>query len=273
MDLEGLSHAHSRLRKLPHIQRARDFRLYAAGGARIVDCWQQNGRAILGHTPRGVLVRLKNVADRGLFSAFPSPWEGRLAKILGQLLPRYCFRFYASAAALQEAISTQGFAQGSSLENPRVALWRPFLESSPSPGDESPALLCIPLLPVPEPLQILALDNSLDSRFPPGDLIPPVVLAPAIRGIAALIAATPARGNPRFPLLDAAIPKGPWTRRGIYLALSPPPLEAVYDALWDAFLAAGFLLPPHPEMPLILPGILSKGEEAKLAALLASRQR
>jgi hypothetical protein len=33
-------------------------------------------------------------------------------------------------------------------------------------------------------------------------------------------------------------------------------------------LEEGFLIPPAPAEPLILPGILSPGEEAKLAALL-----
>jgi hypothetical protein len=38
--------------------------------------------------------------------------------------------------------------------------------------------------------------------------------------------------------------------------------------LFSRFLENGFLIPPVPSHPLILPGILSPGEEAKLADLL-----
>jgi hypothetical protein len=36
------------------------------------------------------------------------------------------------------------------------------------------------------------------------------------------------------------------------------------------FLEKGFLLPPSPHEPLILPGMLSQGEETKLANLLSA---
>jgi hypothetical protein len=39
-------------------------------------------------------------------------------------------------------------------------------------------------------------------------------------------------------------------------------------ALFRHFLDNGFLLPPVPSQPLILPGVLSQGEEAKLAGVL-----
>ncbi|MDR2747508.1 MAG: hypothetical protein LBB77_08695, partial [Treponema sp.] len=80
-------------------------------------------------------------------------------------------------------------------------------------------------------------------------------------------------------------PRGdsPWRRRGIYLSCpalqtrtapsqiqagrpSPPPEG--WESLYRRFLDGGFLIPPGPGEPLILPGLLSPGEEAKLAALL-----
>jgi hypothetical protein len=45
--------------------------------------------------------------------------------------------------------------------------------------------------------------------------------------------------------------------------------EESWTELFTFFLEAGVLLPPGREEPLILPGVLSAGEEAKLAALFA----
>jgi hypothetical protein len=41
-----------------------------------------------------------------------------------------------------------------------------------------------------------------------------------------------------------------------------------YPALFRRFLDNGFLLPPSPSQPAILPGELSPGEAAKLTGLL-----
>jgi hypothetical protein len=62
--------------------------------------------------------------------------------------------------------------------------------------------------------------------------------------------------------------EGIWRQRGIYLQHETALDEHAYTVLFLRFLEAGFLLPPGRKEPLILPGALSKGEEAKLAALL-----
>jgi hypothetical protein len=67
-----------------------------------------------------------------------------------------------------------------------------------------------------------------------------------------------------------ALVQSPWQRRGVYLTLAAPLGEEAYTALFRRFLDQGFLLPPCPGQPLILPGQLSPGEEAALAALLES---
>jgi hypothetical protein len=46
------------------------------------------------------------------------------------------------------------------------------------------------------------------------------------------------------------------------------PDDKAYAGIFRQFLEQGFLLPPSQDQPLILPGILSPGEEAKLAELL-----
>jgi hypothetical protein len=94
-----------------------------------------------------------------------------------------------------------------------------------------------------------------------------VISAAAARSVHDLAAAA-ARGAVNYPRLWKALSGGPWIRRGIYLSLREPPSPEAYEALFRHFLDAGFLLPPGPCSPLILPGLLSPGEEAKLAALI-----
>jgi hypothetical protein len=262
-------------RPLPVLRRTRDFRLYTGDGRRLVDLWQLGGAALLGHNPPGVLRAVKNTAARGLFAPIPHPLEGRLVKALGRLLPGRVFRVYASEAALRRALTAAGFDGEAPFPDPALspvsadcALWRPFLNAAPSggapAGDQPPVLR--PVLPWALAPPVLAPAAALDARFPPSEPVSPVILAGTVRSVLDLLAA-PERGTPRFPRIDRALAGTPWIRRGIYL-LPPPALTGpAYTGLYHRFLDQGFLLPPDAP-PLILPGILSLGEEAALSALL-----
>jgi hypothetical protein len=257
----------SLLRLVPTVLRARDFRLYTEGGRRLVDLWQNGGAAVLGHTPPALLRELKNTASRGLYAPFPHFLEGRLIKALSRLFPGRIFRLYASAPAALETL----------LKDGSVALWRPFLAPNAPlavPEDALPVL--IPVLPgiqgwrrgLPQGLCVLALASDFENTLLPGEFLSPVLLAVAVRGIYDLIAAAPERANPVFPRISKALKNSPWERRGIYLALRETPASETWAALFRRFLDAGFLLPPVPAQPAILPGVLSPGEEAKLAETL-----
>jgi hypothetical protein len=171
-----------------------------------------------------------------------------------------------------------------------LSLWRPFTDGPPVPGlagtapdeglpegtppqDEalSPELL-LPVLPLPwtQALWVLAISPQTEAGrdFPPSDILSPVILAAAVRAVCGLVAAAPDRGNPQFHKLDNALRTGPWRRRGIYLWYGEAPDDASYETLFRRFLDRGFLLPPSRNLPAILPGILSPGEEARLAELL-----
>jgi hypothetical protein len=262
---------------VPAIRRARDFRLYTDQGRRLIDLWQLGGAAILGHTPVGVLREFKNTAARGLFAPFPHPLEGRLIKALARLFPGGDFRVYADEFSLRRALDQAGYDvpfpdPAFSPEPARiVSLWRPFL----LPGERGFAFspdtppIQRPVLPLswPGSPRILALEKSQSRCFPPSDQVSPVILAAAIRGIYDLLAAGD-RGTPRFPKIKKALTQSPWRCRGIYLTLREPPDTAGYAGLFRDFLDRGFLLPPDATQPLILPGILSPGEEAALAELL-----
>jgi hypothetical protein len=260
------------LNLIPTITRARDFRLYAER-RRLIDLWQNGGAAVLGHTPPNMLRELKNTASRGLYAPFPHFLENRYKKALSQLLPGRCFKLYAAPPQGLELLIQKGDA----------ALWRPYLDSeSPFAVKEDAPEILIPILPgiqswrnnLPLGLCVLAVKPE---KEPAGlgseENLPPVLLAVAARGVYDLIA-WPERGKPAFPRVFQALKKGSaggptrWQRKGIYLHLKEKIEAQEWEALFRQFLDAGFLLPPDPSQPLILPGILSKGEETKLAAIL-----
>ena len=259
------------LQTVPAVLRARDFRLYTKGGRRLVDLWQNNGSAVLGHTPPSLLRELKNTASRGLYAPFPHFLEARFIKALCRLFPDRSFGLYSCAPAALEQL----------FQNGSAALWRPFLEpNSPfAVTDNAPPIL-IPVLPgiqgwrggLPMGLCVLAFSansQQILTELPAGDFLPPVILAAATRGIYDLLA-RPQRAKPAFPRISKALQKSPWQRRGIYLNLRENPNTETWAALFRHFLEAGFLIPPVPYQPLILPGVLSPGEEAKLARALST---
>jgi len=268
-DMAGYFPDRELLRLLPRVLRARDFHLYLEGGQRLLDLWLQGGRAVLGHKPSRVLVELKNAAERGLFTALPHPLEGRFLKALGELFPRRAFRLYQDFGSLCRALEEAGIS--CKTGESEISLWRPFLEDEES--DKNTPFL-IPVLPWPLGPSVLVLDKGMDAGFPPGELIAPVLLAPAARSLYDLAAALKGkkanRGSRRFFKIEKAITKSAWRRRGIYLTAEPGMDREKYEALFRLFLEGGFLIPPSPAEPLILPVSMSPGEESKLARLLGS---
>jgi hypothetical protein len=258
----------SLLRLIPPVLRTRDYHLYLEDKKtvkegelknRLVDLWLDGGKALLGRKPPQVLKEFKNSAERGLLSPFPHPQEKRFIKALTQLFPNRSFHIFTDESSLARALDQA--AQGAS-----PFIWRPFMENS---RILSTYPLIIPILPWPLAPELLVLDRSMDGQFPTGDIIAPAILAAAARAIYDLLA-SPERGNPKYPKIEKALtnPRHPWKREGIYLAYGANIDMNFWETLWKQFLEAGFLLPPAPDDPLILPGILSPGEETKLAALL-----
>jgi hypothetical protein len=275
----------SLLRLVPTVLRARDFRLYTQGGKRLVDLWQNGGVAVLGHTPPAVLREIKNTASRGLYAPFPHFLEGRYFKALSHIFPGRNFRLYASPPPELYAL----FANGSSLKD-TAAFWRPFLDPAAplSVAENAPPIL-IPIVPgiqgwythgqstgehLPLGLCVLAVDPNFENAdsLPPCDFLSPVLLAAAARGFYDLIAAVPERAKP-YPRIVKVLKNKQgssfWKQQGIYLFPRQVPSQEEWAALFRHFLEAGFLLPPVSSQPVILPGILSPGEEAKLAELLS----
>jgi hypothetical protein len=292
--------AASLLRLLPAVLRARDFHLYLEGGKRLVDLWRWGGRAILGHKPPKVLLELKNAAERGLFCPLPHPMERRFFKALRGFFPDRAFRLYLNENSLYQALASAGFSSPphdpafpsrngarANGEMTQVSIWRPFLDNVlEAPGfQQPPAGILVPVLPFAFAPAVLVLPQSMENTFPPGELIPPAVLAPAARSLFNLAAALKTfngdqenheenqenrenRLQQMYPKVRRALAKSIWRRRSIYLTVQPNMNDDEYTVLFKRFFEDGFLIPPSPSEPAVLPLAMSAGEEAKLAGLL-----
>jgi hypothetical protein len=261
----------SLLNQIPTVLRARGFRLYTNSG-RLIDLWQNGGAVVLGHTPPNILHEMKNTASRGLYAPFPHFTEDRFVKALSKLLPGYNFRLYAAPPPELASLFNCGAA----------SLWRPFIKAEAAFAAED--TLLVPVLPcihtwrnnLPIGLCVAAAktenskaENPLE-QLPESDILSPVLFAMATRGIYDLLA-SPQRGKPVLPRTAKALKNSKnWQRRGIYLSLNKEPSPEIWSGLFRQFLNAGFLLPPIPSHPLILPGELSPGEDAKLAGVLSA---
>jgi hypothetical protein len=257
------------LKQMPEILRARGYRLYTQDGRRLIDLWLTGGAAILGHTPVNILREIKNTASRGLYAPFPHFTEGRYQKALSKLFPGYAFRLYAAPPPELSVLFNSGEAK----------LWRPFVNPAEPFAVTENAPVLVPVLPgiqiwrggLPFGLCVTAAKDASffdnETQLPENDNLPPVLLAAATRGIYDLLAA-PERANLNFPRIEKALKNSSWRRAGIYLELKEKPETEEWAILFKKFLEAGFLLPPSPDFPVILPWELSDGEEAKLAGVL-----
>jgi hypothetical protein len=263
------------LKNIPNVLRARGLRLYLANGKRVVDLWLNGGAAILGHTPANLLRELKNTASRGLYAPFPHFTEGRYLKALSKIFPGRSFRLYAAPPQELSVLFNKGEAK----------LWRPFTNpDSPFAAAENTPIL-VPVLPgiqlwresegvgLPLGLCAAAIESEKQlTQLPPADALSPILLAAAARGVYDILA-SPERAKPLLPhtfknCSQEALKNSRWQREGIYLSLKEKPKTEEWALLFNHFFEEGFLLPPIPSQPVILPGELSGGEDAKLAALI-----
>ena len=217
-------------------------------------------------TQPNILRELKNTASRGLYSPFPYFIEARYIKALSKIFPTRVFRLYAAPPPELSVL----------FNNRNAKLWRPFSNSA-SPfavTENSPILILV--LPgiqlwhggLPLGLCVAAAQSETHlANLPQSDLFPPVLLVTAARGIYDLLAA-PNRAVPKLQRVEKMFRESHWQWRGIYLELREKAETENWSTLFQKFMEAGFLLPPVPSFPLILPGELSDGEEAKLATVL-----
>lgn len=244
----------ARLAKLPIINRARGHRLYTPDGTRWLDCWADGGRALMGHRPKGVSLRLKNEIDRGLYAPYPSLWGGRLEKALMSLFPGYAaLRFFGNIDRALAALNL-GDLPVDPLDLPvgegASILWgRPLLPEHPV------AEYLFPILPIPglsdiQPVMI----KTPDTDLPPSDQLSSVLLAALTRSCASI-------SNGNTPISDGFADI--WERRGPYMTFRGG--EEDYHNLFDALFSRKVLIAPSVTRPSIFPAEISAGEISVLS--------
>jgi hypothetical protein len=213
----------------------------------------------MGHKPANVVHDLKNAVDRGLFAPLPNTAARRFTKALGRLFPGKAFKVYQDWSLVPDY--------------KKLPLWRPFYPSIPGCVYAEEAAAFRPILPFPCAPAVIVCNE--ENEYPDGGFLPPFLLAAATRAIYDLLA-RPERGLVRFKRIKEAFRQSEtllnWRIDGIYI--SPVRADAGKDwtGVFRRFLDSGFLLPPSPLDPLILPGELSPGEESLLANLFIDRR-
>ncbi len=262
-----MSSMNQQLYKMPIMVRARGYRLYDLYGKRYLDLYQNNGRAILGHRPAGLLRTMKSTAARGLLSEYPSVYDGRLEKILKLMFPDYSvFLVYRNRERAYQAIASAlgRFISPTAIGDPAmeelssdmpVTLWRPFL---PETGFTSRILL--PIFPFPgsfAPEVVCVKEISTARAMPASDAVSPFLVDGLIKTLTQLIRITKGEGR-RTSEFQRLCDMFDWKRRGPYLNTG---LDSVaYSELCKKALSEGIILPPGEHLPVILPREFTDGE-------------
>ncbi len=246
----------SLIARLPIINRARGARLYTAEGSRWLDCWADGGRALIGHRPGGVSLRLKNEINRGLYAPYPNRWDKRLAAALLKLFPGYktvrIFRNMERAAALSSRKKHPIDPLDLPVETRTIAdpIWgRPLLPNHPGSS------ILFPILPVPGIIeaQTVLYTGEFDDQLPLNDPVSPLILAALTRSCSALGGST---------CIDRGEDSEYWAMRGPYMVYRGD--EKDYRKIFEILFNRAVLIAPSPHRPSIYPGDISEGEKKLL---------
>jgi hypothetical protein len=217
--------------------------------------------------------QIKDVISKGILSDLPSVYGMRVEKALKRLFPDYAeVRIYSSLEQVLQAASRYG-GQELQISDPvtsdrigTLALWRPFY---PDPdrliGRSVPCEIVLPVIPFQmggAPVALL-FKKKLPPDFPGSEPVSPVLLTGMLRCLHDLQRYTlPSWFKPN--LLQGC---AGWTQKGIYVLAGGDPAD--YHALFQRFLAQGFLIAPEYPGPSILPAEASPGEVEKMIRLFS----
>lgn len=237
------------------VKRARGCFLYTRSGARLVDLWQEGGRAILGWGGGKPFTALKNALDRGVTGSFPTAFSRRLESAASALLAqkRKVFAFASRQAAIAAALR---------LSSDGVSFWRPW----GAEGVDWSAVDCAiitPPLAWASPLYVLAVrpEAAEGAEGVESDIIPAPLAAAAARAMSDLAAEIPRRGEKDWFSHDKILSKY-WTRRGPYLC--PKVSKERYADFVRHCLDCAVVASPDYDAPSIVPPGIDKGVFTKL---------
>ena len=245
------------------VKRARGPFLYTERGVRIVDMYQENGRAVLGWGGGSAFTHLKNVLSRGLTGSYRTVFSFQLAKALEALLggKRKVYVFSSKARAMEAALN---------VSKDNTAFYMPW--GAVTDFSKVDAVVVAPPLPWTQDIYILSVLDSVQNELILAHIarnfscavLPAVLEAAVCRSVYNLVAELPVRQEKDWFVYDQALTPY-WERRGPYLF----PRENVLDAgNYDAFvmhcLDCGVLVAPEFRARSIVPYGADRGVFAKL---------
>jgi len=228
-------------KEFPPWRRARDYRLMDALDRRFLDCRQNGGKALGGHTPPGLKGTIKAEVDRGLTMPGPHRWNSALDGAVQRLVP---------------GVAGWRILSEESSDCDRLPLLRPYLDFA-GPLEEPIGDGWFRLLiPVPGFIRLTLTVTKQTGTLPEDHGLELSSLEALLfsQGIDRLLALfrepVPAWDQFRLPSF--------WQRRGPWFWYQGPLEE--YPLLKRFFYDRGILLSPEAEIPSLLPRLWSQGE-------------
>lgn len=245
---------------IPTIKRAREFKLYTYDGKVLLDLYRENGRGFCGYKFGKLVFTLKNLAEQGVFAAYPSVYENRLKKALLSAFPQFSeVAFFANLKEASNALgrlSTETHFSDPILEPTTKALrWRPTLPIE----SKADFLLVTPPDSGFSTVEIILSNSPLSTNLK---------LSPVEAGVLTRVfydwIALSQKGLGEAPSLDLPA----WEQKGFYMRYKGED----YQQQWKKALTEGVLLsPPGVEnSPVaLLPLSATKGEWGKIRRALS----
>ena len=264
--------------------RARGDRLYTSKGQHWVDLWKENGAYLTGRRPEGVIGVWKNETVKGLGGVFPTVFPRRLERQAALHWPqarkvlvfRSPERAWAACTSLLERLNLSletpwwDTARLSGTPTP-LCIDRPWTDSAESAESAARSFLIWPILPWGAVrARILLIGPAWPGELPnlESDLVSGAETAALIGALVGLrrVETNPAlwQGIKETWAKVDALSANAAHRQGPYWNFS----SEHYPVLFDEFFQRGFLLPPSPLLPAVLPFSLSGGENDALQEAL-----
>lgn len=223
------------------IKRARGCFLYTQSGARLVDLYRDEGRAILGFGYGKARLMMKNSIEKGFTTSYDYALPSNLKRALQELLPNYKFFCVRSAPVLQGAN--------------KIPVWMPWLDKNDTALKSDvievrPPFACknFFVYGAKDASSVERAQNVID--FAVNDAVPAPLVAAVTRAIYDLSNYIKSKKQEDFALYDDILCKY-WHRKGAYLY--PTVERAQYEAFFDFCLCKNVLISPCYDTPSIVP--------------------
>lgn len=228
------------------IKRCRGPYLYTSKEVRLIDMYQEGGRAVLGWREGKSMQAMKSSLERGLWGDYPGLGQRRLEKALISLFSSCGVPEYLHFSWFYDSFLTDTKAY-----EPLLFPWNGL--SLKESSIKSDIVYFIPPLPVPS-LIIAASKNP--SLLPPVQPLPEYVQEGLARSIYDLIDAFSRRNAHAFGLYDDVL-SAYFERKGS--SLIPKVSPEHYDRFVLHCLDCGIVLNPSPSYPSFVPYGVDKG--------------